>query len=138
MSVKILKCPTCGYPLPENARANQLLKCSACNATLYISEWKIGETKDAVVVATPTRVYTVTDLLASDDLCVVYRCAFKADGKEWQGMFRLARDAADNDLVANEARILHHFQATPNYRDYRAFLPAVLESFVYQDAASSG
>lgn len=136
MKIDTFNCPSCGYPLPQNARANQLVKCSACNSTLFISEWTIGETRDAVVVATPTRVYTITDLLAKDDLCNVYRCAFKVEGKEWQGMFRVARDAHDNDLVQNEARTLYHFQATGNYVEFRPFLPLILESFLYQDGSS--
>lgn len=136
MAISVLKCPNCGYPLPESTRANQLLRCEACGSTLYLSDWKIGESKDAVLVATPTRVYTVSTLLAKDDLCNVYRCAFEADGQRWQGLFRIARSADDNDLVQNEASTLYHLQAQPDYRDFRPFLPQVLESFLYQDAGA--
>lgn len=132
-TIKEFKCPTCGFALPERAKQNQLIKCPACNTTLFISDWTIGETKDNATVATPTRVYTMSRLIAKDDVCNVYACAFSVEGKPYQGLFRVARDAGDNDLVQNEARALYHFQATPNYDDFRAFLPSILESFVYQD-----
>lgn len=132
-----LKCPSCGAPLTEFVTANQLVKCPVCNSTLLISDWKIGDTDDSVVVGTPTRTYTVKDLLAKDDLCNVYRCGFKVEGKEWQGLFRVARDPEDNDLVQNEARMLYYLSTAKDYDDFRPFLPSVLESFTYQDAAAS-
>lgn len=137
MPVKVMNCPSCGNPLPASAKANQLITCSACNSTLYLSDWEIGAAGDAVVVATPTRVYTITDLLSKDDLCNVYRCAYKADDKNWQGMFRIARDASENDLVQNEAKTLYHLQSSKDYYEFRPFLPYTLESFVYQDATLS-
>jgi serine/threonine protein kinase/DNA-directed RNA polymerase subunit RPC12/RpoP len=136
MAISIFNCPSCGGALPQNTKADQLVKCPACGSTLLISDWKIGDTTYAVVVSTPTRLYTVSDLLAKDDLCNIYRCTYKADGQEWEGMFRVARQAEDNDLVQNEARILYHFQSSDDYDEYRAFLPLALESFIYQDAGT--
>lgn len=134
MTIRTIHCPNCGYALPDSTRPNELVYCSACNSTLFISDWKVGDANQKVVVTTPARIYTVGSLLSRDDLCNVYQCAFEDQQQTWQGMFRLARDPADNDLVRNEAQILSHFQATTNYGDYRAFLPLLLESFVYQDA----
>src|ERR1700694_3011782 len=136
MAISVLNCPSCGAPLPQNIKADQLVKCPSCGSTLLISDWKIGDTTNSVVVATPTRIYTVKELLAKDDLCNVYRCTYKADGQEWDGLFRIARQSEDNDLVRNEARILYHFQAADDYDDFRAFLPLVVESFIYHDAAA--
>ncbi len=137
MPVKNFSCPNCGTPLPDTTRTNELFKCPACNATLFLTDWKIGDTDGAAAVATGTRVYIVTDHLSEDDLCSVYRATFTADGKEWQSMFRIARDADDNDLVQNEARTLYYFQSLGNYGDFHAFLPSVLESFLYQDTSSA-
>src|ERR1700690_859564 len=108
MRINTLQCPSCGYPLPRGARVNQLLKCPACTATMLISDWDITDTNNTVAVETPTHVYTIAELLSKDDVCNVYRCTFKADGKDWQGMFRIARNAGDNDLVQNEAKMLYH------------------------------
>ncbi|MFN8531571.1 MAG: hypothetical protein U0670_23450 [Anaerolineae bacterium] len=138
MTTHSLNCPNCGYALPTTSRPNELLKCPACNSTLFISDWKVGDANTKVVVPTPSRIYTVTHLLFRDDLCNVYQCSFESEGKTWQAMFRLTRDAADNDLVQNEARILSHLQSTQNYTEYRAFVPLLMESFLYQDAGASG
>ena len=137
MPVKVMNCPSCGNTLPASARPNQLLTCSACNTTLYLSDWEIGKSDGDVAVATPTRVYTISDLLFKDDLCNVYRCVYKADDKQWQGMFRIARDVDDNDLVQNEAKTLYHLHSASDYDEFRPFLPYTLESFVYQDATLS-
>lgn len=137
MAVSNFKCPNCGASLPETSRANQLLRCPTCNASLFVSDWHIGETGDAVMVATPTRVYTVSKLLGKDDLCNIYRCSFNSNEQEWLGIFRIARDARDNDLVQAEAQALFHLQSHPEYDEFRAFLPAVLESFIYQESGTS-
>lgn len=137
MRIDTLQCPSCGYPLPAGARVNQLLKCPACMATMLISDWDITDTNNTVAVETPTRVYTIAELLSKDDVCNAYRCTFTAEGKAWQGMFRIARDAGDNDLVQNEAKMLYHLQSAFDYPDFRPFLPAVLESFLYQDAIAA-
>jgi len=137
MAVRDLRCPSCGSSLTEFVKANQVIRCPVCASTLLVSDWIIGDTDDTVVVATPTRAYTVAKLLSRDDLCNVYRCSYKSEGKEWQAMFRVARDPDDNDLVQNEARILYHFQTADDFADFRAFLPSVLESFTYQDASAT-
>ena len=136
MAISTFNCTSCGAPLPPSTKANQLVKCPSCGSTLLISDWAIGDTTNTVVVGTPTRLYTVTDLLAKDDLCNVYRCTYKADGQEWEGMFRVARQSNDNDLVQNEARILYHFQADDHYDEFRAFLPLAMESFIYRDSGT--
>lgn len=99
--------------------------------------WEIGNTNNKIVVETSVRPYTVYNLIGKDDLCNIYRCEYSADEKTWEAMFRVARDAADNDLVLNEARILYHLQSTYDYADFKPFLPAVLEAFIYQDAHST-
>ncbi len=134
MTVKALDCPMCGHPLPPHTRQNELITCPACSNTLYLSDWRIGFGKDAVVVATPTRIYHVSDQIGRDDLCDTYRCAYTIDGRDWQGMFRVSRRPADNDLVQNEAQIIYHLQGQKDYDDFQPFLPKVLESFTYQDA----
>lgn len=137
MAIKDFKCPNCGRALPETTRANALLRCPACHATLLISEFNVDDAKGAVGVATPTRTYAVTKLLAKDDICNVYKCTFKADGTEWTAMFRIATHAALNDMVEQEAKTLYHLQSAHNFDKFRPFLPAVLESFLYSDATGA-
>jgi hypothetical protein len=135
--IQLFRCPSCGSPLPKTTRANQLVKCDACQTTVLVRDWQTSETRDRVVVETPTRIYTLGRLFTKDDLCNIYRCTFKRDDKEWEGLFRLAHDPADNDLVQNEAQTLYYFQQCPDYDEFQPLVPSILESFVYQDAAIS-
>src|SRR5438128_846556 len=91
MKIDILKCPSCGHALPENTHPNQLVKCPSCNMTLLISEWQIGDSRDAVLISTSNRTYSIKDLLIKDDVCNYYRCSYALDGKDRQGYFRIAR-----------------------------------------------
>ncbi len=134
MAVKTFDCPSCGHPLPAGTRPNEIVTCPACHSTLYLSDWEIGKSEGGIAVSTPTRIYTVLDQIFKDDLCNTYRCAYEANGKEWQGMFRAAINATDNDLVTSEAQTLYHLQSSKDYDDYKPFLPAILESFLYKDA----
>ena len=134
MSVRKMQCPSCGRDLPPESKPNHLITCPACNSTLYLSDWNIGQNNDAVLVATPTRVYTVTDLLGKDDLCNIYRCIYPVEQTKHQGMFRLTNDPYDNDLMQNEAKTLYHLQGDKDYDDFRAFIPVILEAFLYQDS----
>ncbi len=138
MSIEVMQCPACGYALPPHTHNNELVTCPACGATLYLSDWEIGKSGSDVVVATPTRVYHIRDMIFSDDLCAIYRCKYEADERAWQGMFRLSKETDFNDLVQNEAQVLYHFQGTPAYQDFRHFLPQALENFIYQDATLKG
>lgn len=80
------------HPIPTSCREaviqTELLKCPAYLASFIISNWKVADTGE-VMIETPTRPYTISDLLAKDDLCNVYRCTFNADGKNWQQSFRI-------------------------------------------------
>ena len=89
-----LECPNCGKPLPKTTREEQLVKCSACQSTILVSGWQTSVIGDEVVVETPTRIYILRDLITTDDLCSIYRCTFRQDGKQRQGLFRIARNAA--------------------------------------------
>lgn len=135
--LETLECPNCKTPLPKTTQEEQLVKCSACQTTVLVSGWHTSIIGDEVVVETPTRIYILRDLITKDDLCNVYRCTFRQEGKERQGLFRLARHAADNDLVKNEAQTLYFFQQCPDYDEFQPLVPCILESFVYQDKSAA-
>ncbi|MBN1564333.1 MAG: hypothetical protein JXA10_10875 [Anaerolineae bacterium] len=132
--IETLACPNCGKPLPKTTQEEQLVKCAACQATILVSGWQTSIIGDEVVVQTPTRIYILRDLITKDDLCNVYRCTFRQAGQARQGLFRLARHVADNDLVTNEAQTLYFFQQCADYDDFQPLVPRILESFAYQDA----
>jgi serine/threonine protein kinase len=84
------------------------------------------------VLRTRKRDYFVTGLLAQGDLCNLYRCTYDLDGKPVAAILKIARDPADNDLVANETRVLRHLSASPSFDTYRPYIPALVEAFRYQ------
>lgn len=131
--LKTLECPNCRNPLPKTTREEQLVKCTACQATILVRGWQTSIIGDEVVVETPARIYILRDLITKDDLCNVYRCTFRQEGEDRQGLFRLARSAEDNDLVKNEAQTLYFFQQCPDYDEFQPLVPCILESFSYQD-----
>lgn len=138
MSIKQLSCPSCGSPLGKYRKPNEMFACRFCDATLVVTDWKIDQLDGtAVTVITDRGRYTIADLLAKGDLCNLYLCGFKAGGQDWQAVFKIARDTADNDLVQNEARILRSLQGAEGFREFNPFLPKLLESFIYQDSESA-
>jgi hypothetical protein len=78
------------------------------------------------------RMYRVADRIAIGSICVVYRCAFLADGREIEGTFKVARDPSTNPYVANEAEMLRLLHAAGDAARYAPFLPSV------EDALSVG
>ena len=131
--IDTLECPNCGKPLPKTTREEQLVKCAACQSTILVSGWQTSVIGDEVVVETPARIYILRDLITKDDMCSIYRCTFRQEGNERQGLFRIAGHAADNDLVKNEAQTLYFFQQCQDYDDFQPLVPNILESFAYQD-----
>ena len=79
----------------------------------------------------PTRVrvgrreHVVGDRLAEGDLCAIFHCA-GPDGAH--AVLKVAREPADNDLVANEAAVLRRLAASPALDTYRPYVPTLLDS----------
>ncbi len=82
---------------------------------------------DYLVQATP---------FAQGDLCNLYHCTDSFNGKETAAIFKVARQPADNDLVANEAEALRQFPHSPDYKQFHAYVPRLIDSFDYRDPAS--
>jgi serine/threonine protein kinase len=74
--------------------------------------------------------------LAQGDLCNLYQCSFTLAGKETDGVFKVARHPDDNDLVSNEAQILRQLASSKAYAKFHTYIPQVVDSFDYRDAAS--
>jgi serine/threonine protein kinase len=124
-------CPRCLYP---GAIAPGARFCPRCGL-----QDVVGASADnaPVDVRTPKHVYRVLDRIAYGDLANVYRCRFAMNGREVEGLVKIARDARTNQPLRNEARVLEQLHAGDRDRRFHAFLPAVEESFAYcQDAPS--
>jgi serine/threonine protein kinase len=72
------------------------------------------------------------------DLGNIYHCTHtSAGGTETAAVFKVARNPHDNDLVANEASVLHCLASSRGYKQYHAYVPRIMDSFQYQDPSSS-
>src|SRR5262249_44992981 len=67
--------------------------------------------------------------------CNLYRCTYDVAGTPVSAILKIARDAADNDLVANETRVLRHLAASPLFGKYAPYIPTLVEAFRYQQDA---
>ena len=82
------------------------------------------------------RTYQVLDRIAVGSVCTVYRCRFAFGLKGVEGVFKIARDARSNALVANEADVLRTLHASEGARRFAPFLPEVEASLSLRDGAS--
>jgi hypothetical protein len=89
------------------------------------------------IIHTEKRQYTVERLLTHGDLCGLYI------GRGWplwpptanksREILKVPIKPEDNDLMANEARILSHLRASEDYENLRHFVSQLIDSFFYQE-----
>lgn len=82
---------------------------------------------------TATTIYTVERLLARGDICALY-AGHTAEGDS--RILKIPLQPAENDLLANEARILKHLQGSENYAQLRYFVSQLVESVAYHEKSS--
>ncbi len=70
--------------------------------------------------------YRMLDRIAVGSVCTLYRCQFASGGAEVEGIAKVARDPAANELVLNEASILRRLQLSSVTRP---FVPSLVVSF---------
>lgn len=73
---------------------------------------------------------------AQGDLCNLYQCRYVLNGKETEGIFKVARNPGDNDLVSNEAHVLRQLASSEEYKQFHAYIPQLVDSFDYRDSTS--
>jgi hypothetical protein len=109
-------------------------------AQAQIADGRYGQSapiSGSVVLSSRRRTYTVGAQLTVGDLAVLYTgiATERQDpsGREVGCILKVARDPADNDLLANEASVLRHLAIGVVGRPVPAYIPRLLESFRYQD-----
>lgn len=107
-------------------------------AQIKIQAGMYGRAGEPVVITTRKREYTVLDVLEKGDLCTLYNCTFPVDGHKVKGVFKVARESSDNDLVNNEADVLKYLFKADSERKFGAYLPHLIETFHYRDSDMSG
>jgi serine/threonine protein kinase len=88
-------------------------------------------------VSTRKRSYDVGALIGSDDVCRLYTCQFAVNGSAQRGVFKIARAADDNDLVAAEAQALRWLRGDRGLERLLPFVPEVYDSFLYDDGRTA-
>ncbi len=89
---------------------------------------------EPLLVQSGRRKYAVGEQMARGDICNLYLCTSATDPKS--AVFKVAREPRDNDLMANEARILKQLLANKEWSKFHAYLPQIYDAFGYKDAAS--
>lgn len=88
-----------------------------------------------VSISTKTRTYTTSERLAEGDLSSLILVRFTEDDDETTGILKIARDPANEDLLAAEAATLRVLGANLD-PIYNAFIPELLDTLRYRDAMS--
>jgi curved DNA-binding protein CbpA len=107
-------------------------------AEAKIQRGTYGSKRADVQVTTPNGQVIIGERIATGDICVVYACDYRDQHGDYRGVFKVARQPADNDLVSNEAAILKYLRNVPDSDDFHPYYPQVLESLRYKDASASG
>jgi hypothetical protein len=121
----------------EATEATALLNYWWERARAKIAAGLYGRMGEAVLIQTRLREYTVTDLLAKGDKSSLYHCAFTLDGQARRGIFKIARDPADNDLLRSEADILRHLMDADTDGTFAGYFPHLTEAFGYHDGGTT-
>lgn len=79
------------------------------------------------------RHYTVERLLTRGDLCNLYISTFTGVDKKEQVIIKVPVKPGDNDLVANEARVLGHLCENKEYEKCRHFVSQLVDHFSYHE-----
>jgi hypothetical protein len=83
------------------------------------------------MIRTSTRQYSIEHLLARGDLCMLYTGSFTLADGQTRGLLKIPMKPGNNDLIANEARILSHLWACEGYEKLRHFVPQLVDNFAY-------
>jgi hypothetical protein len=103
----------------------------------YGAEVGVAATAGLIRVRGRARDYMVGDLVARGDVANLYRCTFDLDGSVQHGLFKVARDPADSDLLDNEAAALRRLAQDTAYGGYAPYVPSLVETLRYTDTAAS-
>lgn len=88
------------------------------------------------IIRTKKCLYTIERLLARGDLCGLYIGSSILAGEKTRGILKVTIKPEDNDLAANEARILRHLRASDGYEKQRHFVSQLVDTFSYQEKTS--
>lgn len=95
-----------------------------------------ADTSASLIIQTASGQYTLERPLFQGDLCNLYLgTAINAKGRQ-RVILKIPMQPQDNDLVANEARILKHLREGNNYKAARHFTSQLVDAFPYEERAT--
>src|SRR5262249_47403867 len=113
-------------------RANKIMESQPFReGESVVAQHHESEPRGPKPVSFPTahRTYVLGELFAEGDMADLYHCRYSDDGFPCDAICKIARDPADNDLLANEARQLKHLWSGAPAPSFHCFLPQLIESF---------
>lgn len=86
------------------------------------------------VLRTRKREYSIDGGHIQEQIFNLYPCRFVEYGRTHRAILKIVRDPRDNDLAENEVRALQTLLMGKGAGKFLAYLPNLLEAFVYADA----
>ncbi len=86
-----------------------------------------------VILQTSQGVYRIDDEPIQGEVFNSYPCSFEKYGHIRRAMLKITRKPQNNDLLQNEIAILRTLLNSPDAKKFSAYLPGLLDAFVYQD-----
>lgn len=120
-------CPRCFF---TGRAAPDLRFCPRCGLPEVLAA--AGDTSP-LEITVGRRSYHVLGRLDIGSIATVYRCRFEHEGRYVDGVCKVVRDGRNNALIANEADIVNRLHAADVQQRFGPFLPALQESFTYDD-----
>lgn len=132
------------YPNPaENAVAEESFKrlsslWSMAQAKLKNGTYGASEVDfDPITIKTPRNEYELRSLIYSGEITNIYLCRFDSQPKDMEAYFKVAKDPADNDLVASEADMLRGLSKSDGFGKFSYYFPQLVDSIRYRDSLES-
>lgn len=85
-----------------------------------------------ITISTRRRSFQLGDLFAQGDVCDIFRTTYNGQ----KGLFKVTRNPADNDLLANEAKAVKALM-TGTDEAMRPYVPVLVDSFSFRDGSAS-
>ena len=120
-------CPRCFHVNPTESASKFCPHCGLPGAQESAADTSPME------IAVGKTTYHIHDRLAIGSVCTIYRCQFARNGRETEGICKIARDPRANALVANEATVLRQLHAADPGAEFTPFLPALEATFAVSD-----
>jgi serine/threonine protein kinase len=86
---------------------------------------------------TKKREYFIDASFTESGIYNLYDCQYQEGGQTKQAVLQIVRNPANNDLAANEARVLNYLQSSIDADRYSPYIPSLVEAFVYDDGAAA-